>query len=75
MSNIEKLRAWTEAEKAKGLVDVKFFPSDNVVKALFGLPHEPSKELSEEELEKAAGDVLAMLVAAGEGEDISNVDL
>jgi hypothetical protein len=60
MTNVEKLKAWSIAEKEKGLIDVKFSPL--LPGELVGDP--------EEALEKLAGQALALLT--GEGEDITH---
>lgn len=59
MNNIQKLEAWVEEEKKKGLIDINLFPR---------LPSDP-----EVDLETAAGALLAFLT--GPSEDITNQEL
>lgn len=71
MTNIEKLQSWVEEEKKNnGLIDIKLFPSEYVVRKLLGLPAGSPPEI---DLEAIAGDVLALL--SGTGEDITNQKL
>jgi hypothetical protein len=72
MTNIQKLQAWVDEEKKNGLIDIKFFPSENVIRQVFGLS--PVQE-PDVDLEAAAGDVLALLSGSIESEDITNENL
>jgi hypothetical protein len=56
MTNIQKLQAWVEEEKKRGLVDIKLFPSENVIRRFLELPEVPACDL-----ETAAGELLALL--------------
>ena len=56
MSNVQKLKDWVDAEKAKGLVHINLFPR---------LPEDP-----EVDLETVAGGLLSALT--GSWEDITN---
>jgi hypothetical protein len=49
-TNLKEFNAWYEAEKAKGLVDIKFFIADDI---------------GESTLESFTGEALAMLTATG----------
>jgi len=70
MTNVQKLQAWVEEEKKRGLIDIKLFPSENVIRNMFGLEPLPTDEV---DIEAAAGDLLALLT--GHGEDITNQEL
>ncbi len=72
MNNIQKLQAWVDEEKKKGLIDIKFFPSENVIRQVFGLS--PVQE-PDVDFEAVAGDLLALLTGSAESEDITNKDL
>jgi hypothetical protein len=72
MTNIQKLQAWVDKEKENGLIDINFFPSENVIRQVFGLS--PVQE-PDVDLEAAAGDVLALLSGSIESEDITNENL
>jgi hypothetical protein len=72
MTNIQKLQAWVDKERENGLIDIKFFPSENVIRQAFGLSPLPGPEV---DLEAAAGDVLALLSGSIESKDITNEKL
>jgi hypothetical protein len=59
MANVEKLQEWNKQAIVDGLVDVKLFPR---------VPGDP-----EPDLERAAGELLALLTEPGE--DITHLDL
>ena len=77
MSNIEKLKAWIEEEKKKGLIDIKLFPSDYAIRKFLGLPDDPNyPRPADVDLEKAAGEILELLTSEGiVWEDITNKPL
>lgn len=62
MNNREKLKAWEAREKARGLVDVKFFPYMG-----------PAVQPGSPEEDELLGDALALL-EGGQGTDVSHVN-
>ena len=70
MNNIQKLQAFVDEEKKNGLIDIKLFPSENVIRKLFTMPeiHIPPFDL-----EVVAGELLTQLT--GPWQDITNQSL
>jgi hypothetical protein len=67
MTNLEKLKAWQEKEIAQGLNDVKLtaIPGKRLVDAaiekIVSGECKRTEDVTDEEIEKAAGDLLALL--------------